>query len=174
MNLDSFADLGYQVSDEDFVDLKNDYERISINELKDGDEITGKPYAELFLADEDYKSDSMAFHLLSEDEEGTKMSVDFYCQIPKPTEYTPDDMPLTTVYKNKSYDKNTYWVIYSILKLQGYKNINDANGNPVNSFKHICVSRYLEILSEQKEITIIVKNTNQKEYKTLEIIDIKE
>ena len=65
MSLKDFANFGYEVSDEDYYDLSG-YEEVTLDELNEGDEITGKPYARLFLADEDYKADTMQFFILSE------------------------------------------------------------------------------------------------------------
>ena len=172
MSLDKFAKFGYEVDDEDYYDL-SEYEEVDINELEDGNEITGKPFASLFINEEEYKSDSMRFFVLSEDDNGLPIKVKFYCNIPSPTGWTPDGYPLTNLYKNNKYDANTYNVIYSILKLQGMKNINDKKGNPRNSFKNISAKAYLDTLAEQEEITIKVKNTNDDEYKTLEITNIK-
>ena len=163
--------FGYEDSDEDYYDLEG-YEEVDISELSDGDKITGKPIASLFINEEDYKSDSMRFFILSQDDNGVPIKVRFYCSIPKPTGWTPDGYPLTNVFRNNKYDRNSYNVIFSILKLKGMKNIFDKDGNPVNSFKNVSVKAYLEILSEQDEITIEVKETND-EYNTLEIVNIK-
>lgn len=172
MNLDDFNDLGYEVDDEDFFDL-SEYEEVDLNELNDGDKITGKPIATKFTSEEEYKSDSMRFYILSEDDNGLQIKVKFYCNIPKPVGYSPDGLPLTNIFKNNKYDANTYNVIFSILKLQGMKNIYDKDGNPRNSFKNVSATAYLEILADQEEISIQVKNSGDDEYNTLEIINIK-
>lgn len=172
MSLDDFTNVGYEVSDENYYDLSN-YEEVSINDLDEGNEITGKPIARLFINEEEYKSDNMQFFVLSEDDNGLPIKVMFYCNIPNPIGWSPDGHPLCNIYKNNKYDANTYNVIYSILKLQGMKNIDDKKGNPRNSFKNVSAKAYLDILSEQDEITIRIKNTNDEDYKTLEIINIK-
>lgn len=171
MSLEEFVDLGYEVSDEKFYELDN-YELVELNDLTNGDKITGEVFARLFIGDEDYKNDSMQFNILSTDDNGIPINVRFYCQIPKPVHWTPDGIPLCTVFKDNKYERNTYYVIFSILKLLGMKNIYDENGNPVNSFKNISAQRYIEILSEQKEITIQVKDVGEED-NTLEIINIK-
>ena len=172
MSLKDFADFGYEVDDEDYYDLSS-YEEVELNDLEDGNTIVGKPFGTLFISEEEYKSDSMRIYVLSQDDNGLPIKVKFYCNIPKPTSWTPDGHPLTNIFKNNKYDKNTYNVIYSILKLQGMKNIDDENGEPRNSFKNVSVKAYLDILCEQDEITIQVKNTGDEEYNTLEIINIK-
>ena len=171
MTLKEFADFGYEVSDEDYYDLEG-YEEVTLDELQEGDKITGKPIATTFLADEDYKSDSMRFFILSKADDGMPIKVKFYCQIPKPIAWTPDGYPLVNLFKNNKYERNTYNAIYSILKLQGFKNIHDKDGNPVNSFKNVSAKGYLDVLAEQDEITIQVKDVDD-EYPTFEIIDIK-
>ena len=172
MSLDKFANLGYEVDDEDYYDLSG-YEEVELNELGDGDKITGKPIGTLFVSDEDYKSDSMRFFILSHDDNGLPIKVKFYCSIPKPIAWTPDGYPLCNLFRNNKFDRNTYNVIFSILKLQGMKNIYDEDGNPRNSFKNVSAKAYLDILAEQDEITIEVKNEGDEEYNTLEIINIK-
>ena len=172
MSLEQFTNFGYEVDDEDYYDLSS-YEEVDINDLEDGNEITGKPIANLFIAEEDYKSDSMRFFILSEDDNGLPIKVKFYCNIPKPVGYSPDGYPLCNLFRNNKYDANTYNVIFSILKLQGMKNIYDKQGNPRNSFKNVSAKAYLDILSEQDEITIRVKNNGDDEYNTLEIVNIK-
>lgn len=171
MSLDNFTNMAYEVDDEDYFDL-SDYVEVDMNELLDGDEITGKPLGTLFTNEEDYKSDSMRIFLLSKDDEGTPIKVKFYCSIPKPIGYSPDGYPLVNLFRNNKYDINTYNVIFSILKLQGAKNIYDKDGNPRNSFKNVSAKAYLDILVEQEEITIKVIN-NGSEYNTFEIINIK-
>lgn len=166
-----FTDLGYEVSDEKFYDLDG-YEEVELVDLSDGDKIVGKPIAQTYVADEDYKSDSMRFFILSKDDNGLPIKVKFYCQIPRPTGWTPDGYPLTNVFKDNKYERNSYNAIFSILKLKGMKNIYDKDGNPVNSFKNVSVKAYLDVLSEQDEITIEVKDSGD-EYPTFEIIDIK-
>ena len=170
MSLDNFSNMAYEVDDEDFFDL-SEYVEVDLNELLDGDEITGKPMATLFTNEEDYKSDSMRYFILSHDDEGTPIKVKFYCNIPKPIGFTPDGYPLVNLFRNNKYDINTYNVIFSILKLQGMKNIYDKDGNPRNSFKNVSAKAYLDVLSEQDEITIKVIN-NGGEYNTFEIINI--
>jgi len=172
MSLDEFSNFGYEVDDEDYYDL-SEYEEVDLNDLNDGDKIIGKPLASLFVSEEEYKSDSMRFFILSEDDNGLQIKVKFYCNIPKPTGWTPDGYPLTNLFKNNKYDANTYNVIFSILKLQGMKNIYDKEGNPRNSFKNVSAKAYLDILADQEEITIQVKNNGDDEYNTLEIINIK-
>lgn len=175
MSLKEFANFGYEVSDEDYYDLSG-YEEVTLDELNEGDEITGKPVARLYLADEDYKADNMQFFILSEAKNDNgelfPIKVKFNCNIPQPTAWSPDNYPLCTVYKNNGFLRNTYWAIYSILKLQGYKNIDDKDGNPVNSFKNVSAKAYLDILADQKEITIKVKDA-EAEYPTFDIISIK-
>lgn len=171
MSLDEFSNFGYEVDDEDYFDLSK-YVEVDINELHDGEEITGKPMGTLFTNEDDFKSDSMRYFILSEDDEGTPIKVKVYCSIPKPTGYTPDGYPLCNLFRNNKYEINTYNVVFSILKLQGMKNIYDDNGNPRNSFKNVSAKAYLDILAEQEEITIKVIN-NGDEYNTFEIINIK-
>lgn len=171
MSLENFADFGYEVSDEDYYDL-GAYEEVDLSDLSDGDKIKGKPIAQLYVSEEEYKSDSMRFFILSEDDNGLPIKVKFYCQIPKPIGWSPDGYPLTNVFKNNKYERNSYNAIFSILKLKGMKNIYDKDGNPVNSFKNVSVKAYLDILSEQEEITIQVKDSGD-EYPTFEIINIK-
>lgn len=173
MSLDEFSDFGYEVSDEDYYDLEG-YEEVDLSELEDGDEIVGKPVAQTYIAEEEYKSDSMRFFILSTDANGLPIKVKFYCQIPKPIAWSPDGYPLCNLFRNNKYERNTYNIIYSILKLQGFKNINDKDGNPVNSLKNVSAKAYLDILSEQKEITIkAVETGNDDPYNnTLEIINI--
>lgn len=171
MSLDEFTNFGYEVSDDDYYDLSG-YEEVGLDELSNGDTITGKPIGKIFVAEEEYKSDSMQILILSQDDNGTPIKVKFYCQIPKPTGWTPDGYALTNIYRNNKYERNTYNVIFSILKLKGMKNIYDKDKNPVNSFKNISVQAYLDILVEQDEITIKVVETDD-EYPTLEIVNIK-
>ena len=171
MSLKEFADFGYEVSDEKYYDLGG-YEEVTLDELADGDEITGKPIAMTYVAEEEYKSDSMRFYILSKADDGLPIKVKFYCQIPKPTGWTPDGYPLTNVFKDNKYERNTYNAIFSILKLVGMKNIFDKDGNPVNCLKNVSVKGYLDTLAEQEEITIKVKETDD-EYLTFEIINIK-
>lgn len=171
-NLDDFNDLGYEVDDEDFFDLSH-YEEVDINDLEDGNKITGKPVGQLYTNEEEYKSDNMRCFILSEDDNGLPIKVRFYCNIPKPVGYTPDGHPLCNLFRNNSFDRNTYNVIFSILKLKGMKNIYDKDGNPRNSFKNVSAQAYLDILMQQDEITIVVKNNGEDEYNTLEIVDIK-
>ena len=172
MSLEEFTNFGYEVDDEDYYDLSS-YEEVDINDLENGNRITGKPVANLFIAEEEYKSDSMRFFILSKDDNGLPIKVKFYCNIPKPIGYSPDGYPLVNLFRNNKYDANTYNVIFSILKLQGMKNIYDKEGNPRNSFKNVSAKAYLDILADQEEITIEVKNTGDDEYNTLEIINIK-
>ena len=172
MSLDAFSDFGYSPDDEDFFDLSA-YEEVDLNELEDGNTITGKPIGTLFTNEEEYKSDSMRIFLLSEDDNGTPIKVKFYCSIPKPISWTPDGYPLVNLFRNNKFDANTYNVIFSILKLRGMKNIYDKDGNPVNSLKNVSAKAYLDVLMEQDEITIQVKNNGDDEYNTLEIISIK-
>lgn len=173
MSLEEFTNFGYEISNEDYYDLEG-YEEVGLDELKAGDTITGKPIAMTYIADEEYKSDSMRFFILSEADDGLPIKVKFYCQIPKPIGWSPDNYPLCNLFLNNKYERNTYMVIYSILKLQGFKNINDSEGKPVNSFKNVSAKAYLDTLSEQDEITIEVKETGFDEpyNNTLEIIDI--
>lgn len=171
MSLEEFATFGYEVDDEDYYDL-SDYMEIELNELDDGEEITGKPLGTLFISEEEYKSDSMRIFLLATDDNGTPIKVKFYCSIPKPIGYTPDGYPLVNLFRNNKFERNTYNVIFSILKLQGMKNIYDKDGNPKNSFKNVSAKAYLDILTEQDEITIRVINDGG-EYNTFEIINIK-
>lgn len=170
MSLDNFSNMAYEVDDEDFFDLSS-YVEVDLNDLIDGEEITGKPMATLFTNEEEYKSDSMRFFILSHDDEGTPIKVKFYCNIPKPKRYSPDGHPLVNLFRNNKYDINTYNVIFSILKLQGVKTIYDKDDNPRNSFKNVSAKAYLDILSEQEEITIKVVN-NGDEYNTFEITNI--
>lgn len=174
MSLNEFADFAYDVSSEDYYDLDG-YEELDLGELEDGEELTGKPIATFYPAKEDYQSDSMRFFLLSKADDGLPIKIKFYCQIPKPVGWTPDNKyPLCNLFRNNKYERNTYNIIYSILKLQGFKNINDDDGNPVNSFKNVSAQAYLDILSEQDEITIKVVGTgNEHPYNnTLEIVNI--
>lgn len=171
MSLEDFADMGYEVDDEDYFDLSG-YEEVDLNDIPLGEEITGKPIISFFTNESEFKSDSVRVFILSEDEEGTPIKVKFYCNVPKPTGYTNKGLPLCDLFKNNKYDANSYNVIYSILKLKGMKNINDKEGNPVNSFKNVCAQAYLEILGEQEEITIKVKEGID-EYNTMEIVSIK-
>ena len=117
MSLDEFSNMGYEVDDEDYFDL-SEYEEVDINDLNDGDVITGKPIANLYTNEEEYKSDNMRFFILSVDDNGTPIKVRFYCNIPKPIGWSPDGHPLTNLFRNNKYDANTYNVIFSILKLQ--------------------------------------------------------
>lgn len=171
-SLDDFNNLGYEVDDEDYYDLSA-FEEVDLNDLNDGDKIKGKPFATTFVAEEEYKSDNVRFFILSQDDNGIPIKVKFYCNVPKPTSWTPDGYPLTNLFRNNKYDINTYNVIFSILKLKGMKNIYDKDGNPRNSFKNVSAKAYLDILADQEEITIQVKNNDGDEYNTLEIIDIK-
>lgn len=174
MNLDAFTeDVGYEVSDENYYDTSA-YEEVLLEDLNAGDKITGKPIGTLFTNESEYKSDSYRFYVLSEDDNGIPIKVRFYCNIPKPVGWSPKGNALTNLFRNNKYDLNTYNVIFSILKLQGMKNIYDDEGNPRNAFKNVSAQAYLEILAEQEEITIVVKeNELDEDYNTLEIIDIK-
>lgn len=172
MSLEEFTNFGYEVDDEDYYDLSS-FQEVDINDLEDGNKITGKPIASLYLSEEEYKSDSMRFYILSQDDNGIPIKVKFYCSIPKPIGWSPDGHPLCNLFKNNKYDANTYNAIFSILKLQGVKNIYDKDGNPRNSFKNVSAKAYLDVLAEQEEITIIVKNNGDSEYNTLEIVNIK-
>lgn len=172
MSLEEFANFGYEVDDEDYYDLSA-FEEVELNELEDGNRITGKPVATTFISEEEYKSDSMRFFILATDDNGLPIKVKFYCSIPKPIAWTPDGYPLVNLFRNNKYDRNTYNAIFSILKLQGMKNIYDKDGNPRNSFKNVSAKAYLDILAEQEEITIEVKNNGDDEYNTFEIINIK-
>lgn len=172
MSLDEFSNFGYEVDDEDYFDL-SEYEEVDLNELNDGDKIKGKPLGTLYTNEEEYKSDSYRVYILAEDDNGLPIKVKFYCNIPKPVGWSPDGHPLTNLYRNNKYDANTYNAIFSILKLQGMKNIYDKDGNPRNSFKNISAKAYLDLLMEQEEVSIVVKNSGDDEYNTIEITSIK-
>ncbi len=176
MSLDDF-NFGYEADDEDFYDVSA-YEKMDLNELNDNDTITGKPIIAYFEQRyEEDRNDKVRIQLLSNDDNGTPINVQIYCNIPNPSHVGKDGTQFVTLFRKQTYFANTYNAIFSILNLKKAKDIFDANGNPCNSLKNIPVKAYFEALGKQDEITIRVvalpPNHKGDVYNTFVIDDIK-
>ena len=129
----------------------NEWEKVTLNDLTVGVEISGYPEITHFIND-DKKYDALRLRVLDDGE-----YVDLYINIPK-----PDDKGFVTGI-NSGFDfyRTAFDFIYSILYLRDERNvIDERNGEPVNRFNKVNILNFAKYVDNMHQIGIKITEGN--------------
>ncbi len=129
----------------------NEWEKITMNDLEVGAEISGYPEI-TYYENKERKSDSLRLRVLDDGE-----YVDLYINIPK-----PDEKGFVTGI-NSSFDfyRTAFDFIYSILYLRDENNVIDQrNGEPVNRFNKVNIMNFAKYVDNMHQIGIKITEGN--------------